>query len=110
LVEKTRSYFKADCPAIGGRGRFRLKLLRVGIMGLLSFSIVDFVVVVVGLGLIMEKRGQVCALPPKKIRFAVAEFDVDEDFAIEHDLILWLGKVMNDRSSGKKHLFKCKFG
>ena len=64
----------------------------------------------VGLGLIMEKRGQVCALTPKKIRFAVAEFDVDEDFAIEHDLILWLGKVMNDRSSGKKHLFKCKFG
>ena len=49
-------------------------------------------------------------MPPQKIRFAVAEFDVDEDFAIEHDLILWLGKVMNDRSSGKKHLFKCKFG
>ena len=47
---------------------------------------------------------------PKKKRFAVAEFDVDEDFAIEHDLILWLGKVMNDRSSGKKHLFKGKFG
>ena len=68
------------------------------------------VVVVVSLGLIMEKRGQVCAFPPKKIRSAVAEFDVDEDFAIEHDLILWLGKVMNDRSSGKKHLFKGKFG
>ena len=47
---------------------------------------------------------------PQKIRFAVAEFDVYEDFAIKHDLILWLGKVMNDQSSGKKHLFKGKFG
>ena len=36
----------------------------------------------------MVKRGQVCTLPPKKKRFAVAEFDVDEDFAIEHDLVL----------------------
>ena len=80
-------------------------------MGLLSFSIVDFVVVVVGLGLIMEKGGKYAlSPPPKKIRFAVAEFDVDEDFDVEHDLILWLGKVMNDRSSGKKHLFKGKFG
>ena len=56
MVGKTRSYFKAYCLAIGGRGRFRLKLLRAGIMGLLSFSIVDFVVVVVGLGLIMGKK------------------------------------------------------
>ena len=40
----------------------------------------------------MEKRGQVCALPPKK-RFPVAEFDVDDDFAIEHDLIFDQAKL-----------------
>ena len=33
-------------------------------------------------------KGGKYALPPQKIRFTVAELDVDEDFAIEHDLIL----------------------
>ena len=40
----------------------------------------------------MEKRGQVCDFPPKK-RFPVAEFDVDDDFAIEHDLIFDQAKL-----------------
>ena len=66
---------------------------------LLLLSVLDWLV----------KKGGKCALWPAKKCFAVAEFDVDEDFAIKHDLILWLGKVMNDQSSGKKHLFKGKF-
>ena len=64
----------------------------------------------IGFGTDYGKKGASMHFAPQKISFPVAEFDVDEDFAIEHDLILWLGKVMNDRSSGKKHLFKGKFG
>ena len=65
--------------------------------------------VCIGVGTDYWIKGASMRFTPQKIRFTVAELDVDEDFAIEHDLILWLGKIMNDRSSGKKHLFKGKF-
>ena len=45
----------------------------------------------IGFGTDYGKKGASMHFAPQKIRFPVAEFDVDEDFAIEHDLVLWLG-------------------
>ena len=41
----------------------------------------------------MEKKGASMRFTPQKC-FSVAEFDVYRDFAIEHDLVLWSGKVI----------------
>ena len=41
-----------------------------------------------GVGTNYGKKGGKYALCPPRKRFLVAEFDVDDDFAIEHDLIL----------------------
>ena len=42
----------------------------------------------IGFGTDYGKKGASMHFAPPKISFPVAEFDVDEDFAIEHDLVL----------------------
>ena len=42
----------------------------------------------IGFGTDYGKKGASMHFTPQKISFTAAEFDVDEDFAIKHDLIL----------------------